>query len=368
MKYQVRTEKFWWGERLKIVGPSGRILTEGGLEDAATEAEVRAAEATVQAAQDDGPSQQTSEKNSRYFSSLVQAQRFVQARRRVIALREFYQSLGPFAFLLAVWLYFGLSGYWTLWLIVPWGVVVAFLGLRVLVPDVSLGDAWVERKVQAIMEQQIRDLSVEKGKVTSQLRLLQAQIEPHFLFNTLASVVSLTEVEPARARAMLESFIAYLRQSLNISRQEDGTLADEVKLLRAYLEIIAIRMGRRLEWSIDVDPELLSMRFAPMLLQPLVENAIKHGLEPKVEGGHLRVIVGRTEPGRICAEVLDDGSGFDPTRSRNSSSFKDRDGGMGLANLRQRLELLYEGDARLTIEDAMPGTRVKIDMPETMST
>jgi sensor histidine kinase YesM len=152
-----------------------------------------------------------------------------------------------------------------------------------------LGRSWEERKIAEFMaREQVRTISTEKQLVEAQMRLLQAQIEPHFLFNTLANVVSLIEPAPQKATLMLEHFIAYLRASLAASRATQGTVAQEAKLLRDYLALLKIRMGDRLQYTIEVDPSLDTAPLAPMLLQPVVENAIKHGLEPKIEGGRLR--------------------------------------------------------------------------------
>src|SRR6187402_1218133 len=124
----------------------------------------------------------------------------------------------------------------------------------------------------------------ERETTLANLRALQAQIEPHFLFNTLANVVSLVDSDPAAAKGMLESFNRFLRASLAATRTESTTLGEDAQLIAAYLEVLQVRMGRRLAWRIDVPVELAGFALPPMLLQPLVENAIRHGLEPKVEG------------------------------------------------------------------------------------
>jgi sensor histidine kinase YesM len=200
--------------------------------------------------------------------------------------------------------------------------------------------------------EQVRTISTEKQLVEAQMRLLQAQIEPHFLFNTLANVVSLIEPAPRKATLMLEHFIAYLRASLAASRATQGTVAQEATLLRDYLALIKIRMGERLQYRIDVDPALNEVPLAPMLLQPVVENAIRHGLEPKIEGGHLTVRLTR-RGGRMLASIEDDGMGFRPSASA----------GVGLSNLRDRLAVLYDGEAQVRIEERSPGTAVHIDIP-----
>jgi len=156
------------------------------------------------------------------------------------------------------------------------------------------GERRVEREMaQARQNEQIA--AAGRLLAEARLRALQAQIEPHFLYNTLANVVSLIEVQPAQARHMLERFIDYLRASLAASRQERATLGAEADMIAAYLDVLGVRMGERLRYRIEVPAALRASSIAPMLLQPLVENAIAHGLEPKVEGGEvlLRARAGR---------------------------------------------------------------------------
>jgi sensor histidine kinase YesM len=193
----------------------------------------------------------------------------------------------------------------------------------------------------------------EREATLANLRALQAQIEPHFLFNTLANVTSLVDSDPAAARRMLESFNRFLRASLAATRTESTTLGADAELIAAYLEVLQVRMGKRLEWRIDVPPDLADYALPPMLLQPVVENAIRHGLEPKVEGGEV-VMRARREAGRVRIEVADTGMGFAPTTR----------GGLGLSNLRDRLRVLYGGSAELSIAENRPaGTLVTIALP-----
>jgi hypothetical protein len=206
---------------------------------------------------------------------------------------------------------------------------------------------------QAAQERErARALAAEKQALDAQLAALQAQIEPHFLFNTLANVASLIDTAPDKAKHMLSRLIALLRAALDASRAARGTLGQEVDLLQAYLDILAVRMGPRLRYTIDVAPALRELPLPPLLIQPLVENAIKHGLEPKIEGGRVSVEA-RAEGAALVIVVADDGLGFTPTAGS----------GVGLDNLRARLAALYGSDARLRIEDAGPGTRVRIEMP-----
>ena len=194
---------------------------------------------------------------------------------------------------------------------------------------------------------------IEREAALSNLRALQAQIEPHFLFNTLANVVSLVDPDPAKAKRMLESFIRFLRASLNATRRESTTLGEEKELIGAYLDVLKVRMETRLRYSIEIDPELESFTLPPMLLQPVIENAIRHGLEPKVEGGEV-VFSARREGDRVAIEIADSGVGFAPVTR----------GGVGLANLRDRLKVLYGDAASFDIgENAPSGSRITLRLP-----
>jgi signal transduction histidine kinase len=204
-----------------------------------------------------------------------------------------------------------------------------------------------------LQSERLRTERIERESVLANLRALQAQIEPHFLFNTLANVASLIDPDPAKARRMLESFNRFLRSSLAATRTESTTLAAEADLITAYLEVLQVRMQGRLRFSIDVPGEVESFTLPPMLLQPVVENAIRHGLEPKLEGGEVKVRAGR-DGGRVVVEVSDTGVGFAPTTH----------GGVGLTNLRERLRLLYDGRASLDIAEAPGGgTLVRVALP-----
>jgi len=216
---------------------------------------------------------------------------------------------------------------------------------------------WAREKLarfeSEIQQEKIQRLTGEKHLLDAHLKLLQAQVEPHFLFNTLANVVSLIEIDPTRAKHMLETFIRYLRSSLAITREEHATLQSEIDIVCAYLGLLQIRMGKRLAFDFAIPSELLATPFPPMALQTLVENAVKHGLEPKIEGGYVRVTAA-TSTGQLTLEVADNGLGF---HGENT-------GGLGLTNLRQRLELLYGTEARLIIEENQPsGTRILIEIP-----
>lgn len=193
----------------------------------------------------------------------------------------------------------------------------------------------------------------------ARLRALQAQIEPHFLYNTLANVVSLIGTQPVQAQHMLERFIAYLRASLAASREEQATLGADADLIAAYLDVLSVRMGARLHYRIDVPAELRQSVIAPMLLQPVVENAIAHGLEPKVEGGEI-VLSARVLDGRLCLQVSDTGVGLGGAGALSRKP----GGGVGLGNLRERLASLYGGAAQVQLLENQPcGMMVRVLLP-----
>lgn len=197
-----------------------------------------------------------------------------------------------------------------------------------------------------------------KQAVEAQLKLMQAQVEPHFLFNTLASVQFLIETDPPQAGKLLGNLIAYLRVALPELRAHSSTLGREFELIRAYLAILGTRMGPRLRYTVELPPELASHSFPPNMLISLVENAIKHGLEPAAEGGTLTIGARRSND-RIDVTVSDTGRGL--TGDGNAGTAGQ---GVGLANVRERLAALFGARARFTIESGTPqGTRAIIGVP-----
>ncbi len=175
------------------------------------------------------------------------------------------------------------------------------------------------------------------------------------LFNTLANLHALIETQPARAQDMLAHLIDYLRATLGASRGGAFTLADEVKLVRDYLALMQIRMGARLQVDIHLPEDLQHHAWPPMLLQPLVENAIRHGLDPLPEGGQLKVHVGVQGP-QLRVDVQDTGVGL-PTDPPGAHSF-------GLANVRDRLRSTFGEAASLNLAPASPrGTLVTLQIP-----
>jgi signal transduction histidine kinase len=189
----------------------------------------------------------------------------------------------------------------------------------------------------------------------AQLKMMQAQVEPHFLFNTLASVDYLIETDPVRASTMQKNLIQYLRAALPQMRQGSTTLGKELALVRSYLEILKVRMEDRLQFAVTVPQGLMSAQFPPMVLQSLVENAIKHALEPKPEGGSITVTADIAN-GNLRVTVADTGLGFGAAGKAGT--------GVGLANVRERMAALYSGRARFTIEANAPtGTIATVEVP-----
>jgi len=200
-------------------------------------------------------------------------------------------------------------------------------------------------------------LLMSKHAVEAELKLMQAQVEPHFLFNTLASVQYLTETDPRAAGKLLSHLIEYLRAALPQLRASSTTLEKEVGLAAAYLNILQTRMGSRLDFGIDVPAELAQHPFPPNLLISLVENAIKHGVEPAADGGTIRVVA-RREGDQVVISVIDTGRG-------NVTPAVGQPGdGIGLANVRERLAALYGPHGRFTLAEEKPhGTRATLSIP-----
>ena len=188
----------------------------------------------------------------------------------------------------------------------------------------------------------------------ARLKLLETQLEPHMLFNTLANLRALIAVDPARAQEMLDHMIAYLRATLDASRATTHPLQAEFDRLRDYLELMKIRMGPRLSYELALPPDLAGVRVPTLLLQPLVENSIQHGLEPKVRGGRIAVRA-RREGERLLLEVEDTGVG----EASKGSGGK----GFGLAQVRERLQALHGERARLAFERDADGARAHITLP-----
>ncbi len=223
--------------------------------------------------------------------------------------------------------------------------------------------------------------SAQRQAAENQLRLLQSQLEPHMLFNTLANLRVLIGLDADRAQAMLDHLIAFLRTTLAASRADVQPLATEFNHLRDYLALMAVRMGPRLQVNLNLPSELADLPVPPLLLQPLVENSIKHGLEPKIEGGRIDVLA-RCEGADLVLVVRDTGIGrsasaravatstaapaASATRTDTLGGPALAGSGFGLLSTRERLRTLHGDHASLRFDDAPDadgGTRVTIRLP-----
>ena len=214
------------------------------------------------------------------------------------------------------------------------------------------------RQREALARHQALDFALERSElecqaVEARLRLLQAQVQPHFLFNTLANVRALVKAGSPQAPAVLDSLIAYLRAAMPGLADTGGTVARELDLVRAYLELMHMRMPDRLQFSVHADVEALALRCPPMALLTLVENAVRHGIDPAEEGGRIDVSVTMRE-GRCIARVVDTGVGLQDGGAGT---------GTGLANLRERLRLVF-GDAQVRLAGNTPhGAFAELEFP-----
>ncbi|MFV2056551.1 MAG: sensor histidine kinase [Thiohalomonadales bacterium] len=211
----------------------------------------------------------------------------------------------------------------------------------------------LSRATIELQEHKLSILANEKTIVEGELKLLQSQIEPHFLINTLSNVIGLIENEPRRSKILLESLSHYLRATLEYTRRDSAVIKDELNMITAYLDIFKERMGDRLKFNIEVDQQLYHLPFAPMLLQPIVENAIRHGIDPLINGGEI-FIKGRYDNQKIIFLIEDNGGGLE----------QESGDGVGLTNVQQRLKALYGNEASLDLQNTQPtGLRVTIAIP-----
>ena len=268
----------------------------------------------------------------------------------------------PFASYLAYWLTTGgdpnllhdrlrLVGYGELCFIgvlfAPWIALGAMLRQReAFARDLALGF-------------QLERSELERRASDARLRLLQAQVQPHFLFNTLANVRALVRTGSPQAGVVLDSLIAYLRASVPHLESPFTTLAQELELVRAYLELMHMRMPDRLQYALHADAAVGALSCPPLTLLTLVENAVRHGIDPSEEGGRIEVSAS-VHDGRCIARVVDTGVGLKHAV----------DGlGTGLATLRERLKLAFGGDARLSLTGLVPhGMSAEVEFPAQRST
>jgi hypothetical protein len=195
-----------------------------------------------------------------------------------------------------------------------------------------------DASAKATHETKVARQTLDRQTLEARLQLMEAQIEPHFLFNSLANVQRLYEIEPESGERLLENLKTYLRAALPQMREKRRSLASEVELARAYLEVLQARMGERLQFDVDVAAGLRDHPFPPMMVITLVENAIKHGIDRSPSGGTIVVRAHRNGE-RLTVEVADTGVGF------RGNSGK----GVGLANIRARLHVLFGGRAELSL-------------------
>jgi sensor histidine kinase YesM len=213
----------------------------------------------------------------------------------------------------------------------------------------------LEVSEQSLRERELAEERLLKAKSEAELAALQARINPHFLFNTLNSIAALIGDDPAQAEQVLGQLSSLMRYTLQSHRSGVVSVDDELKIVRGYLEIEAVRLGDRLHYEIDVEPSLRSAELPVLLLQPLVENAIKHGVAPKVAGGRVSVR-GWREGDQMLFAIADDGDGDGHSTTPTSGT------GEGLANVRQRLDTLYGTRASVTLtrRDGLTETRVTL--------
>jgi signal transduction histidine kinase len=224
----------------------------------------------------------------------------------------------------------------------PWIAVGALVHQR---------DAFVRDQATAFA---LERSELERKALDARFRLLQAQVEPHFLFNTLANVQTLVESGAPQATQVLKSLIAYLRAAVPRLHETATTLGRELELVRAYLEVMHMRMPDRLTFELKIDPGAIPIECPPMTLLTLVENAVRHGIDPSEVGGRIEVEV-RVQSGRCIARVTDSGVGL-KTLGHGL--------GTGLASLRERLQLGFSGDAQLELREVQPhGVCAEVSFP-----
>ena len=251
---------------------------------------------------------------------------------------------------------------WQLWTLAPRRLAATLAG-TVFAASVAI---YFSHSRGRESQQRAQLAATERDATLAKLTLLQSQLEPHMLFNTLANLRVLIGVDPPRAQAMLDQLIAYLRATLSASRSQAHALGTEFERIEDFLALMSVRMGARLRTNFNLPEELRDLAVPPLLLQPLVENAVKHGLEPKVEGGCIDVRAVRDGP-LLRLSVRDTGVGLragafapgDSDAAAPPTSF-------GLSQVRERLRVLYGDRATLTLDaapDAEGGALARITLP-----
>ncbi|MBC7983500.1 MAG: histidine kinase [Candidatus Obscuribacterales bacterium] len=234
------------------------------------------------------------------------------------------------------------------------GMIVAVLWTTALMTGMVMAQRRQMMSDLAFERERTARVEAERLMTAARLKLLQAQIEPHFLFNTLAGVSSLIEADPRAARKMVDELCIFLRAALDSTRRPTATLQRELEVIEAYLSVLKVRMGSRLEYSIEAPHELLDTEVPSMILQPLVENAVQHGIDSQLEGGKLCVRIAR-DGDRLRMSVLDDGEGF-------ASSVKES---VGMGTVRERIDVLFGARGSLRVARESGWTHVIVEIPFT---
>ena len=231
-----------------------------------------------------------------------------------------------------------------------------FVGM-LFAPWIAIGTILRQREARAREQAfafELERSELERKALDARLRLLQAQVEPHFLFNTLANVQALVEAQSPHASKVLASLVAYLRAAVPRMESTSTTLEHELELVRAYLDLMQMRMPDRLQYTLQVEPEAKSLVCPPMTLLTLVENAVRHGIDPSETGGRIDATVA-VRNGRCLVRVTDTGIGL---KSQN------RGLGTGLSRLRERLQLTFGGGVELNLTEVSPhGVRAELGFP-----
>jgi two-component system, LytTR family, sensor kinase len=229
------------------------------------------------------------------------------------------------------------------------------IGFPMFIPLAGLSQVWrllADARQREVLAEQLRRTLAE-----AELQSLKLQLQPHFLFNTLNAVAELIHNDPVSAEAMVLHLSALLRRALHSQAKNTTTLTEELDFLQHYLRIESIRFSQRLHWSVDVEQCAQHAKFPTLMLQPIVENAVRHGVSKRSDGGQVTVRIGCRE-GMLEVTVRDNGPGLGPQASNGSV------GGVGLRNTRERLEKLFPERHLFTVLDHPEGgVEVRITIP-----